>query len=527
MADLQALRDFAATHGFGLTHPLTHDQVIILAEYWLPEIRFHPDERFHPISFDQRIDMVEGPFGQFPPAEQEQWRVKELIRTGPDTGAYRTFDPPVLAVPNRTVWDPDAPGPVEDEPPPPRLPAVRVINNGIPTREAFEDPAVNEDTVFTQGRSAPRARKFFGARRTPAGKPVGTLGDPLLPRATEEDGARVITVMATYKNLLELLKYELLVEEAPDYPPDGLRGGFDIAQYLFDSGPAPQPPGVRRQILLDLIAAYEAGDFPADPPGLPPGWSLNRKVWDAVTRYAFLEYDFFYAYNDWERYQVAIWDNKHEGDAEGCCLVFDRNIINLAAGGGDDDQLRRAVPHYIITCVHEELQDADLFAHIPTPVPPADNPGQLPRENMELVVYAAGGSHATYLTPGTHDVVDFGDFWAYTEDFGTVLLAAPLLPVLILLAMIEHFQDTEDFTSDDGIRTGPPEVIGEHPAGIKAQLAVMPMSTDDHIYQPQHADLLRLRAFPGRWGGNHGVINHSGPLEVKTGRYFRKLLRNL
>ena len=53
-----------------------------------------------------------------------------------------------------------------------------------------------------------------------------------------------------------------------------------------------------------------------------------------MTRFAFLEYYFFYAYNDFERYQTAIFDNEHEGDDEGCCLVFDRNVINLAASGG-------------------------------------------------------------------------------------------------------------------------------------------------------------------------------------------------
>jgi hypothetical protein len=73
----------------------------------------------------------------------------------------------------------------------------------------------------------------------------------------------------------------------------------------------------------------------------------------------------------------------------------------------------------------------------------------------------------------------------------------------------------------------PPEVIDENPAAFETKLNVIPMSADDHIYQPQHNDLLRLRAFPGNWGGHNGIINHSGPLEVKSGRYFRKLLRNL
>jgi hypothetical protein len=519
MADLEALQNFAAEHQFGLTYPLTHDQVVTLATYWQPESYFYVDERFHPISLDERIDMVESQFEQLQPEEREEWQVRKLIRTGVEVGRYQLFDPPVLTVPAGQVQDPD-----DEEGS--LAPAVRVINDDITTRKAFESSAVDDDAVLTQGASARRARKFFGARRTPGGSSVGQPGDPLLPRVTDEQGNRVVTVMASYKNLVELLKYELLVEQAPDYPPDGLRGGSDIAESLFQGGPIPLPSSIRRQVLLDLIAAHEAGDNSLDTPGLPPGWELNKKAWDAVTRYAFLEYDYFYAYNDWERYQVALWDNEHEGDDEGCCLVFDRNIINLAAFSGNDNQLRRAVPHCIITCVHEEIQDADLFNFIPTPSAPVDNQDWLPRDELKVAVYVAGGSHATYLTPGIHDVVDFGDFWAYTEDAGTVLLAVPALPVLAVLAIIEHFQDTEDFTSDDGIRTGPPEVIGENPAAA-SRLVVMPMSADDHIYQDQNFDLLRLRAFAGKWGGHNGIIDRSPPFMVKTGRYFRKLLRNI
>src|SRR5687767_14583091 len=59
---------------------------------------------------------------------------------------------------------------------------------------------------------------------------------------------------------------------------------------------------------------------------LPPGWRLDKRAWDAVTRYAFLEYYFLYAYNDFERYQTTPFDNEHEGDDERCWLVFDRNV---------------------------------------------------------------------------------------------------------------------------------------------------------------------------------------------------------
>ena len=50
MADLGRLREFAREQEFGLTRPLTHHQVVVLAQTWQPEAFFHVDERFHPIA---------------------------------------------------------------------------------------------------------------------------------------------------------------------------------------------------------------------------------------------------------------------------------------------------------------------------------------------------------------------------------------------------------------------------------------------------------------------------------------------
>ena len=55
-----------------------------------------------------------------------------------------------------------------------------------------------------------------------------------------------------------------------------------------------------------------------------------------------------------------------------------------------------ARPFTIITSVHEEYQDADLFRSIPPP----ETPGPLGRDGVDLKVFIAGGSPATYLDPG-------------------------------------------------------------------------------------------------------------------------------
>ena len=503
MADLPALREFAATHFGGLTAPLSNDQVVTLAEYWQPEARFHPDERFHPISLSERVSMVGEAFRATPADERDQWLLA-LDAVTADGFASLRVEPPIVY---RQVGQ-----------------FVQLIGGAETAPQALEDAEADSETFFSHGATSARSRKFFGAENTEAGSPRGTPGDPLIPKA-KSNGNPHITVLATYKNVLDVLKYELLIEAAPEYPPDGMRLGSELAQLLLsDDSEADGPTDAeRRDFLLALISAHESGD---EAPAAPNGVKLQGKIWDAVTRYAFLEYDYFYAYNDWERFQVAIWDNEHEGDDEGCCLVFDRNVINAVAGGSDD-RLRRAVPEAIITCVHEELHDSDEFQRFTTPIAPADDSTWSPRDDMEVVVYVAGGSHATYLTGGTHDVVDFQDMWDTVQDAGTILLALALSQYIVLAAIWEHFQDTEDFTSDEGVRAGPDDVTDGHSLAVDGELVVLPMSKDEHLYESRHADLLRLRAFAGKWGGDDGIIDKSPAFSVKTARYFRRLVQNM
>jgi hypothetical protein len=463
--------------------------------------------------------MVKDGFDPLPDNEKDEWRIRLFVRTGENIGGVRAFDPPVVRVSDGLVRKEGEPLNFST------FPAVRVLNGGISAEEAFELPDADTRALITHGASFHRSDKFFGGLE-PDGE-VGP-GNPIRPRASR------ITVLASFKNLLETLEYELAVEEAKDYPPDALRDGFDIAGQLFRQVVPgfPLPPNVRRDILQALIAAQKAGESLSTAlERLPPGWVLDRIAWDAVTRFAFLEYDFFYAYNDFERVQTALFDNEHEGDAEGCCLVFDRNVINLAAASSEPDSILRAVPHSIITSVHEEFQQADLFKFIPPPIPPANDPDRLPREDLDLNVYVAWASHATYLTKGNHDLVDFQDMSSFAEEnipLPILIGFAPeILIVAILLAMLEHFIDTEDKTSDTGIHTGPPGVTNQDSNFIEPEVLVMPMSAKDHIYKPEHKDLLRLRAFAGKWGAHDDIINKSGPFPAKTGRYFRKLLANL
>ena len=523
MADLPKLRDFAADNDFGLTAPLTAKQARELAEYWLPDLNFHEDERFHPITLSDRFDMVESHLASMTPTAREQWRVGVRQRgvdpNGQEIAEVVLHDPPLIFVPDGTVG---GPGPK----------VRRVLADGAATRAAMAGADIDGDAFFTSGASFTYANEHFGATDLLQGGNTAVPGNPWIPRADEavpggggERRARM-TVIAQYVNLLDVLEYELRIDAVgDDYPPDAMRRSFDIAPWLLTHDPALDPTApplrdseiekLRRELLLEMIAAHEAG---SPLPPMPPGWEVQKQSWAVITDHAFLEYSFIYGYNDFERWQTAIFDNEHEGDDEGCCLVFRRRDVNVAAQG----DIRTARPFAIITSVHEEYMDADLFRRIPAPA----NPGPLGRDGMDLEVYIAGGSHATYLDPGTHDLVDYQDYWGFVDENDIWYLAPIVLPISIILAILEHFIDTEDFTSEEGVHGGP-TVDAADPAAVATHVATLPMSAANHIYDGTHDDLLALRAFPGKWGGHDGIVDKSSPFPPKTKRFLKKLFDNL
>ncbi len=515
MPDLEDLAAFAAERRHNLTGPLRHDQVVALANAWFPEVRFHEEERFHPVDLPTLLTIPPVIFDGLSEADKDEFLV--WVRTGTRDGlpVFERFDPPVVHAAGGG--------------------ARRVLGSGADAIEAMDDlDDLGRSGVFTYGARFEAARRFFGANTTvDGGGDEPGPGNPRVPLHLP------MVVRAELRMLLETLKHELELDHLSDelaergLPIDAIWSGFAVHDSFFEAEPDADrfSPSQKRSILAALVAAYETGEAAErdalNEMELPSGWRFVTKAWDIVKGFAFLEYYLVYAFNDYKEYGTWPFENEHEGDIEGCCVVFERQFLERFAAGTDEAE--EVIPHTVITSAHEESQDIDSIDRLPV---------LLDRARADLKVYVATGSHATYRTPGSHDILDFEDVatdiplqlptWLIVVGLVTGLLP----PLAVVAGIVEHFVDAEDETSDNGALIGPGEPDPD-PASLEFEkrIEVTPLSDiqdDVNIYQdnPALRAALAVRGFPGTWGGNDGFIDKSPPWENKTARYFRRFLRS-
>ncbi len=262
MPDFDDLAAFATERGHNLTGPLSHDQVVALANAWFPEVRFHEDDRFHPVDLPALLTIPPVIFDSLSEADKDEFRVP--IRTGtlPDGQAViERFDPPVIhAAAER--------------------PTRRVLGSGADAIDAMDDlDDLGRSGVFTYGARLKAARKFFGASTTVADADEPSPGDPRTPRHLP------MVVRAELRMLLETLKHELELDDLPGeladrgQPIDAIWSGFSVEDLFFETNPGANPAtflrSQKRAILAALVAAQE----------VPPPAGTRRRRPRRLTRY--------------------------------------------------------------------------------------------------------------------------------------------------------------------------------------------------------------------------------------------------
>jgi hypothetical protein len=485
--DIPYIKSFATdlASSFGVTGSLTSDQVHWLATRWMPALYFHEDELFHSLSLGAFLSASRNIV--FPPSD---WVPYE------EAGSMATFlqEPPI----------------------------IYASRESLNPCETFASPSIDQGSWFTA--LAPddpyqKARDYFGSTQRDA------AGDYQLPRH------RPIAVVAELRVLRDTLKQNLLAHLDPDYPRqsgqvlDAVRGDFLFGQNESEWSK-----------LLGLITANEQGDSERERQLLKQlDGVISVDEWNAIRIYAFMEYYLIYAYNNFSEYE--LFGNDHEGDVEGCCLVFERRqleFVNSAADG--QSVLEQLKPHYLMTSAHNDWQHADEIRHLSS----IDPAGQ-----RDLTVWVAVGSHASYLSgPGDHH---FDPLTNWLEDDPVATAAAATAACLLLgpaaclalavLAAASRHAHPKDETSDEGVHAAPAggggqatggQAVTDDPNYLELDLRMTPLSADHHVYhdQPNQRDenaSLAERAFPGVWGRDSGA-GGSPAWNNKTSRFFRNLV---
>ncbi len=485
--DIPFLKNFAAQTNFDVTNPLFHNEVKELAQRWLPQFRLHENELFHPISINQVLYTGRTNVNT-------QWWLED--RDGCLTSPWVLF---------KSHGDKESLN----------------FNPSYAPNSKFNSTKITRKSYFTNlnENNYDIAKELFGSKEK--------YSNMQLPRFPG-------VIMGEFRSLLETLYHNLIAYV--DYS-DNLYDNDE--ERVLDEIIGPPIFGEKKaewRKLLELVEMERLGQREGSTSrtynnllnSLIEDGVITEIEWEIIRFYGFLEYYLCYEYNDWSAHQIDIFANEHEGDVEGCCLVFNLNSIRAVYKKTEEETQREIIlstlkPDFIMTSAHNEGNNLDEIKDL----------RGLPEDQIlsELKVWVSLGSHASYLSgAGTHDTVPGLELGASIAAGITCLIFPPACLVALLIALLCKGAP-EDETSNNGVFMTSDPGSSSSPKIVPVQVETTPLSADLNMYQERfEGDFgmetsvnLAERVYPGLWGGNDGTINYSSSFTNKTKRYIHKL----
>ena len=490
---------------FGLTGKLNHEEVKELVSKWFPKnIHFHEEELYHSLSLADYLKYsrehsspVHGTNLELPLVVCKRGIHGVITRTTITDIATETNEFGEEAYEERDL--------LEDE-------KAKICSS-------FDDDKIFKESVFTNiadGNEIPQIQLKFASTE----------------KDSSEDGDFQInkyplSAMAEFRMLLETLKQNLLAHLTPEYPKEGDDANSllkDVTRGNFIFGDSEED----FQNILKLIELYENGDIEAEDNLLSQLKDIISPVqWKWIKKTGFMECYFIFAYNDFDRYQdYGRLGNNHEGDVEGCCLVFDRSQLEPLEN--DSPNLDQAQPTFIITNAHTEDEQMDDIRKLETE-----------DDFLKQKIYIAGGGHGLSFKEGESksnfifsrvpNVAE--DVWSFRSPFS-----------LLLALLADHFVSSVDEYSSKGVIASPDHEGSRDGQNDSIAIHTTPLSEDHHLYKydvPNENDPameLAERSFPGKWGRSKAppksslefwrLGDNSPGFGGKTMRFFNKLMRH-
>jgi len=401
--------------------------------------------------------------------------------------------------------------------PPPVIFKKHGSNKGFVQR-GFETEEIDEDSFVTdlKGTKYDIALDLFGSDHH-----HGRVKLPRLP----------MNFLAEFRMLRETLKHNLEAYRDGLFPRSS-NGSDSVVLDAIQGPPLFGTDFSDWEDLLRLIEMNENGETANEAEllkKLVDKGVISDTEWSIISNYAFLEYYPIYAYNNFDAYEVL--GNKHEGDIEGCCLVFERSQIEQAANSENRQEMldKELLPKFIITSAHKESFDDDDIRRISN--------ASLEAIWEDLIVWVSLGSHASRIAgPGEFEVLPYEDPIEFGVVTGVIIICFFVpqycIAAAILALILRNTLPPMDKTSDKGVHaqsSSSGDLSTSSPTNILPKTEVTPLSQEYNIYlHPMDADpdcssSLGERSFPGRWGAHKGKIHDSPGFTNKTKRYLKKL----